>query len=118
MYLSVALSEGGKRTTKQVHRLVAEAWIGPCPNGQEVCHGEGGQLDNSVSNLRYGTRSDNGLDKRRDGTHGGKPVRRSDGVTFVSLAVAAEELGCHATAIWRACNNSNRTAGGYGWTYL
>ena len=52
-----------------VHRLVAEAFIGPCPHGQIVRHGEGGPLDNRVANLSYGTPSENnGADRLRDGT--------------------------------------------------
>ncbi|KKL71721.1 hypothetical protein LCGC14_2092100 [marine sediment metagenome] len=39
-----------------VHRLVAAAFIGPCPIGQQVCHGPAGELDNSVSNLYHGSR--------------------------------------------------------------
>lgn len=52
-----------------VHRLVAEAFIGPCPDGHIVRHGPGGPLDNHISNLSYGTPSDNnGADRLRDGT--------------------------------------------------
>lgn len=52
-----------------VHRLVAEAFLGPCPDGHIVRHGSGGALDNSVSNLSYGTPSqNNGADRLRDGT--------------------------------------------------
>lgn len=117
-YLSVSLSKGGIQTTVRVHRLVAEAWLGPCPDGMEVCHGEGGQLDNSISNLSYGTRSDNNFDKRRDGTHRGRPVRRSDGVKFINMHIAAEETGCHQNSICRVCKGKQKTSGGYGWTYL
>lgn len=52
-----------------VHRLVAEAFLGPCPEGQIVRHGPGGPLDNRLCNLSYGTPSDNnGADRLRDGT--------------------------------------------------
>jgi hypothetical protein len=52
-----------------VHRLVAEAFIGPCPEGHIVCHGPGGPLDNCLENLSYGTPSqNNGADRLRDGT--------------------------------------------------
>jgi hypothetical protein len=56
------------RGTRKVHRLVAEAWLGPRPDGLHVLHGPGGQQDNRPSNLRYGTRSENMLDRNRDGT--------------------------------------------------
>ena len=82
-YLAVNLCKDGIVTTIRVHRIVAAAWLGPCPDGQEVCHGPNGKTDNSVSNLSYGTRRNNLLDRRRDGTSG-RRVRRSDGVTFIS----------------------------------
>lgn len=109
-YLAVSLSKDGVVTKVLVHRLVAAAWIGPCPDGQEVCHGPNGQRDNSVSNLSYGTRSDNKLDKRRDGTHGGRPIRRSDGVDFINMHVAAEETGCNDGNICAVCKGRRKTA--------
>jgi len=67
-YHYVGLSVDGVVRTRVVHQLVAEAFIGPCPAGQKVCHGPTGKLDNRPSNLSYGSHSDNHLDKRRDGT--------------------------------------------------
>jgi hypothetical protein len=58
---------GGKPSL--VHRLVAEAFIGPCPPGHVVCHGLGGPLDNRLENISYGTHSENnGANRLRDGT--------------------------------------------------
>lgn len=52
-----------------LHRLVLEAFVGPCPEGMICCHGPNGVLDNSVENLCWGTKSKNaGEDKLRDGT--------------------------------------------------
>lgn len=42
-----------------VHQLVLLAFVGPCPKGQEVLHINGDPKDNRLSNLRYGTRSQN-----------------------------------------------------------
>ena len=117
-YLSVSLSRDGIKTTIMVYRIVAEAWLGPCPDGMEVCHGPNGKLDNSVSNLRYDTRTNNNLDKRRDSTHGGKRVRRSDGSKFIHLRAAAKESGCHRSSISKVCKGKRKTAGGYGWVYV
>lgn len=53
----------GRRTHGQlVHRLVAVAFIGPCPDGQEVRHLNGDPADNRVENLAYGTRRRNNMD--------------------------------------------------------
>jgi DNA-directed RNA polymerase subunit RPC12/RpoP len=53
----------------RVNRLVAAAFIGPCPEGREVCHKNGDSLDNWLGNLYYGTPSQNTLDRVRHGTH-------------------------------------------------
>ena len=67
--LTVVLWGNGKHTTKKVHQLVAAAFLGPCPKGLIVLHGEGGGLDNRASNLSYGTYKKNcGEDRLRDGT--------------------------------------------------
>lgn len=46
-----------------VHCLVAEAFLGPRPEGLEVLHGPGGCLDNRAASLRYGTRDENEVDR-------------------------------------------------------
>jgi hypothetical protein len=51
-----------------VHRLVLEAFVGPCPEGMEACHGELGKLVNTPENLSWGTREKNIADRLRDGT--------------------------------------------------
>src|SRR5712691_3060160 len=55
-YLSVDLSRDEVQTRRTMHRLVLEAFIGPCPAGQEARHGPGGsRTDNRLTNLCYGT---------------------------------------------------------------
>ena len=68
-YPIVSLYAHGKNKMRYVHSLVAEAFIGTRPEGMEVCHGDGDPNNNHVENLRYGTQSDNELDKVRHGTH-------------------------------------------------
>lgn len=57
------------RNTVSVHRLVASAFIGPCPSGMEVLHSNGECDDNRLENLRYGTRGENVEDTIRHGHH-------------------------------------------------
>lgn len=56
-------------STKLVHALVAEAFIGPRPTGLDICHGNGVPTDNRPENLRYGTRSENQFDRVTHGNH-------------------------------------------------
>lgn len=117
-HLAVSLWRAGVGRTKLIHQLVMLAWIGPRPDGQEVRHGPSGHLDNSVGNLLYGTHKDNLLDMYRDKTHCGKTVRRSDGVEFPSMHVAARKTYCRHQEIWGVCNSRRKTAGGFGWEYV
>jgi hypothetical protein len=58
-YLSVSLWQRNKGTGALVHRLVAVAFIGPVPDGQEVNHKDGDKHNNRLENLEYVTRRDN-----------------------------------------------------------
>ncbi|WP_430393757.1 NUMOD4 motif-containing HNH endonuclease [Brevibacterium paucivorans] len=53
----------------RVHRVVMLAFIGPPPEGMEVCHQDGDPENNHLSNLRYDTHAANVNDRRRHGTH-------------------------------------------------
>lgn len=67
-HLQVLLSRESVQRHRLVHQLVTAAFLGPRPDGLITLHGPGGQLDNSVANLSYGTHGQNIRDKRRDGT--------------------------------------------------
>ncbi len=58
-YYCVTLTNGFDRPQIAVHRLVARAFIGECPIGLHVLHGDGNKSNNHYSNLRYGTPADN-----------------------------------------------------------
>jgi hypothetical protein len=103
--------------TFRVHTLVATAFLGPKPKGHETRHGANGIDDNSAANLSYGTRQQNALDQRRDGTHGGSPVIRSDGKRFINITVAAEQTGCSRPNISHVLTGKRKAAGGFGWAY-
>ena len=42
-----------------VHRMVAEVFLGPCPDGYEVDHIDGNKQNNNLSNLQYLTKEEN-----------------------------------------------------------
>lgn len=69
-YARVDLRLGGReRKTVRVHSLVAQVFLGPRPDGMHVRHLDGNSLNNVVSNLAYGTASENSRDTVRHGTH-------------------------------------------------
>jgi len=57
-----------KNSVKHVHRLVLEAFVGPCPPKHEGCHENGNRIDNRLVNLRWDTRKGNMADAVRHGT--------------------------------------------------
>lgn len=54
--------------SRLVHRLVLEAFVGPCPPGMECRHLNGNRLDNRLENLRWGTPEENRADQLLHGT--------------------------------------------------
>lgn len=61
-YCQVFLWCEGKRKACLVHRLVLLAFVGKCPEGQEVRHLNSVKTDNRLVNLAYGTHSENVID--------------------------------------------------------
>jgi hypothetical protein len=70
-YYCVGLCRDGRRHNAFIHRMVAEAFLGPSPfDGAFCCHGDGNAKNNRIENLRWDTPSENSLDSVRHGTHG------------------------------------------------
>lgn len=66
--LCVSLRDAaGKVRQRYVHRLVLEAFVGPCPAGCEGCHNDGNFRNNALENLRWDTRAANMADIARHG---------------------------------------------------
>lgn len=68
-HLQTGLWSNGKRHFLKIHRLVLEAFVGPCPEGMEGCHADDDVDNNHLSNLRWATRSENMYDRVRNGRH-------------------------------------------------
>lgn len=115
-YHRVSLYQDSKHTLRSVHILVAEAFIGPRPEGMEVRHGPKGKLDNTPANLSYGTPLENTWDKIRDGAlaqgtrlpqaklteDAVRECRARHAADSVSIRLLADEFGVAVTTMWYA----------------
>ena len=63
----VILRRDGYEFTRNVHRLVLEAFVGPCPAGLECCHDDDDPAKNNPENLRWDTRTSNLADRTKNG---------------------------------------------------
>lgn len=72
--LQVRLCANGEQRPYQVHRLVMAAFVGPCPDGLRVLHWDDDPDNNQLSNLRYGTQSENMHDRVRNSKRRGVAV--------------------------------------------
>ena len=58
-YLFVGLRKNGKTHNKAVHKIVCEAFHGPCPDGLETSHKNGNRDVNNPENLFWETHKNN-----------------------------------------------------------
>lgn len=108
-HLSVGLTElNGKCTTLLVHRLVLEAFVGPCPEGMEACHWNDEPADNRVINLRWASRSENLYDRSRNGID-------NNGTKYATHCRRGHEFSPENTITYkdghRACRTCKSAAG-------
>jgi hypothetical protein len=106
-YRRVQLSHAnGTKLTRKVCVLVAEAFLGPRPEGMECRHDNGRCADDRADNLIWGTSLENAADKRRHGTiakgerHGKAKLTATQIEELLALKgqviqqVAADRFGC------------------------
>ena len=66
-YFCVNLCRDGKKKAHRIHRLVLEAFVGPCPEGMECRHKDDDKSNNRLDNLSWGTRMENAADRIANG---------------------------------------------------
>ena len=69
-YPSYNLCMNGRPRSFYAHRIVLEAFVGPCPSGMECCHNDGDKTNARLDNLRWDTPTNNHRDKLAHGTDG------------------------------------------------
>ena len=68
-YLRAAIFKDGIQCKRMVHRLILEAFVGPCPPGMNACHTDDNRENNTLSNLRWDYPQGNWVDRKRNGRH-------------------------------------------------
>lgn len=115
-YVCVTVQAGGRRSNVTVHKAVLEAFVGPRPEGLECRHLDGDPSNNHLSNIEWGTPSENnGADKDRHGTMyqrakthcpQGHPLE-GDNLTPGGLREGKRRcLACSRSTYWRQTNLS------------
>lgn len=111
-YLRASIWVNGKRLDPFVHRLVAEAFLGPIPEGKTVDHINENKTNNRADNLQFLTRGDNArksnlrvgedhpLSKLDDSKVRRIRARRSDGWSYPMIAT---EIGCSPSIVADVC---------------
>ncbi len=68
-YHRISLCRERRTQQVQIHVLVLTSFSGPCPNEMECRHLDGDRSNNHITNLAWGTHSENMLDKILHGTN-------------------------------------------------
>ena len=123
-YHQIALAVDKKRIYKQVHFLVAEAFIPLVSGKNQVNHINGIKKDNRVENLEWTNASDNRLHaihvlgKIRPGRAVIQcDLEENEIARFISIKDATAILGMKRSAISAVCRGERKTAGGFIWKY-
>jgi len=106
-------------TNKQVstHRLVLEAFVGPCPDGLQCNHKDGIKNNNFLGNLEWVTSKQNNLHARQIGLWSPPRKLTWDNIKVIkklrakkyALKVIASVFNVHESLISKICSNQRWT---------
>lgn len=124
-YCRVHLSKKNNRKNKQVHRLVAQAFI-PNPNNyKEVNHRDENPKNNCVDNLEWCNHLYNmnyGNIKEKQHSQAKKVIQFDLNLKIIKIwkntYEITKELGISKQCISCCCNKKTKTCGGYIWRYV
>ena len=119
-YLKVTLCKDGTGKTREVQRLVAEAFIPNPENKEQVNHIDGNKFNNYVENLEWCTPSENTVHAKKVLKQGIKQVNQYDLqgnfiATYSSLKEAGEKTGVPKCSISNVVCGRRKKAGNFKW---
>lgn len=124
-YLIADLTVDGRKKHRQVHRLVAEAYIPNPGNKPQVNHKNGVKTDNRVDNLEWVTNYENHIHKvYKLGVNSVSPTKKVEcidtGEIYSSVHLAAIAIGAPSSysEIAAAARGERKKSHGYKWRYL
>ena len=104
-----------KRKDLLVHRLVLLAFVGEPPVGHEACHRNDIGTDNRLTNLYWGTRSENAYDQISNGLHyNASKTHCRRGHPYTGDNVIQVETQRRRTRLCRVCSTASRMKYSYG----
>jgi hypothetical protein len=121
LYVTLSTGTGCTPVKTYVHRMVLEAFVGPCPDGFECLHSDSEAGNNRLGNIEWGSRNQNNLDRIPVGA---LPVgEKCHLARFTSQQVAdirqrartgehhksiAKDFGTSANYVWHLVTNRSR----------
>ena len=93
-YLKVCLYKNGKKSFKQIHRLLAQAYIPNLNNKPQVDHINRIRDDNRLCNLRWVTQTENNVNQnlRKNNTTGYKNISTSKFRNGFCVAISRNKI--------------------------
>lgn len=116
-YKTVCMYVLGEKYTREVHRLVADAFIEGDHKGMDVHHKDADKTNNRLSNLEYCTRKENIRHAIEDGVmkpngFGNKSIKvkcNENGKIYNSINECSRDIGVHTTDIGRYLTGKVKT---------
>jgi len=121
-YSIVTISIKGKRKSKSIHRLVAEAFIPNPENKPQVNHIDGNKQNNSISNLEWVYAKENVQHSIKNKLRKTKTIiqydkKRNYIKEWGRITEASKKLNIPAPNIINCCKGKCKVIGGFMWEY-
>jgi hypothetical protein len=97
-----------KRKTRNIHVLVAKAFLGDRPDGHHVCHKDGDKTNNKIDNLRYDTPAANWQDFRESERKTSHAIKR-EACPLGHKLIGKNLMPSQLKLGWRSCLACSRS---------